>query len=134
MNDEELKAYRNNSIAQDENYLYEVFFVEWTSELDHLSETTLPSIDVGDYVIALECSSYPMSVYLPAGLFIDSIRNDEPKETRNHKCYFCDYDRENYVTFLQGFLEAHETCEKIVRENLEDFIDENNDVFTASVI
>lgn len=131
----DLELLRKKSLLYSEEKLYEIFFLEYTKELEQESGTYLRNASDDEYIVVIDCKAFPMVAHLSARDFIDSIQNSEAHSTQNHRCYFCNYGKDDdYVTFMKGFLKAHKSCERIVRSNLQEFIEKNNDVFTANVI
>lgn len=131
----ELDIFREKSIIHDKEKLYEVFFLKYSDELWRESNVSLKNAQEGDFIVIIDCKAFPMIAHLSARDFIDAVQSEEAQSTQNHKCYFCNYEKDDeYVTFMKGFLEAHKSCEQIVRSNLQDFVKSNNDIFTANII
>lgn len=130
-----LETLREKSIIYEENELYELFFLKYTRDLGRELPIDLHNAKNNRFIFIINCKGYPMVGHFSIQEFIESVEEENSRSTINHKCYFCNSEKEdNYVTFMKGFLEAHESCEQTVRSNLQEFIENNRDVFTATVI
>lgn len=130
-----LETLREVSIIHEEDELYELFFLRYTRELGKELPIDLHNARDNQLIFIIDCKAYPMVGHFSPKEFIESIEQETPRSTINHKCYFCNRNKEDdYVTFMKGFLEAHESCEQTVRSNLQEFIENKRDIFTATVI